>query len=177
MNMVVECVSLIFCNWSCTLKFWKMFPKDSHSMYHCNRSLQHPNVCVLLPARIIKVCVFPGPTTATATSNIWVFFLVACTHYKRLCLSRSNHCNKNPHHPSVFFLLPAHIINVGVSPGPTTATGTPNITSCDFETTDICGFTQVTSVDQFDWTRHSGKTSSAMTGPTNDHTYGTSAGG
>ena len=110
MNMVVECVSLIFCNWSCTLKFWKMFPKDSHSMYHCNRCLQHPNVCVLLPACIIKVCVFPGPTTATATSNIWVFFLVACTHYKRLCLSRSNHCNKNPHHPSVFFSCCLHTL-------------------------------------------------------------------
>ncbi|KAK7098915.1 hypothetical protein V1264_003130 [Littorina saxatilis] len=62
------------------------------------------------------------------------------------------------------------------SAGPTTATGTTNITSCDFEAADLCGFTQQASGDQFDWTRHSGKTSSALTGPTNDHTYGTGAG-
>ncbi|KAL8608892.1 hypothetical protein ACOMHN_065230 [Nucella lapillus] len=62
------------------------------------------------------------------------------------------------------------------SAGPTTASGVPNITSCNFEAADICGFTQQSSGDQFDWTRHSGRTSSDFTGPTNDHTYGTGSG-
>ncbi|CAH1243820.1 MDGA1 [Branchiostoma lanceolatum] len=45
---------------------------------------------------------------------------------------------------------------------------------CDFET-DLCQFTQDTA-DDFDWTRHSGGTPSGNTGPTVDHTTGTSSG-
>ncbi|KAK7478849.1 hypothetical protein BaRGS_00029948, partial [Batillaria attramentaria] len=44
--------------------------------------------------------------------------------------------------------------------------------SCDFELPTICGYTQET-VDDFDWTRHRGRTASSSTGPTGDHTTGT----
>ncbi|XP_033751998.1 MAM and LDL-receptor class A domain-containing protein 1-like [Pecten maximus] len=47
--------------------------------------------------------------------------------------------------------------------------------ACTFEDVHICGYTQ-DSTDTFDWTRHSGATNSAGTGPTNDHTYKTSRG-
>ncbi|BFZ04222.1 hypothetical protein BsWGS_07261 [Bradybaena similaris] len=46
---------------------------------------------------------------------------------------------------------------------------------CDFETSSICGYMQ-DKQDQFDWTWFSGGTQSDDTGPTNDHTLGTSAG-
>jgi hypothetical protein len=48
--------------------------------------------------------------------------------------------------------------------------------TCDFEEQTICGFNQAVGGDQFDWTLHSGSTTSTQTGPTNDHTYGTSQG-
>ena len=51
----------------------------------------------------------------------------------------------------------------------------PVDTSCDFELSNVCGYTQ-DKTDSFDWQRSSGKTSSVMTGPTNDHTYGTPVG-
>ena len=51
----------------------------------------------------------------------------------------------------------------------------PPTISCDFEDSNLCGYTQDTT-DQFDWTRMSGHTSSTGTGPDNDHTYGTAAG-
>ncbi|XP_038819196.1 zonadhesin-like [Salvelinus namaycush] len=41
---------------------------------------------------------------------------------------------------------------------------------CAFEQ-DLCGFTQLMT-DVFDWTRHSGSTPTAMTGPSADHTKG-----
>ncbi|XP_078690665.1 uncharacterized protein LOC144921492 [Branchiostoma floridae x Branchiostoma belcheri] len=44
--------------------------------------------------------------------------------------------------------------------------------SCDFETSDLCGYTQDTTDDQ-DWTRHTGHTPTANTGPSVDHTMGT----
>ncbi|XP_035827615.1 MAM and LDL-receptor class A domain-containing protein 1 [Aplysia californica] len=47
--------------------------------------------------------------------------------------------------------------------------------TCDFEQTSICSFTQDTS-DDTDWTRMLGSTSSVNTGPSSDHTYGTSSG-
>ncbi|XP_069133149.1 MAM and LDL-receptor class A domain-containing protein 1-like [Argopecten irradians] len=47
--------------------------------------------------------------------------------------------------------------------------------TCNFETTTICGFKQ-SHADQFDWTRGSGSTGTSGTGPSNDHTYGTSRG-
>ena len=45
---------------------------------------------------------------------------------------------------------------------------------CDFEK-DLCGYTQ-DKTDTFDWTRYRRSTSSAGTGPTADHTKGTTAG-
>ncbi|ESO97870.1 hypothetical protein LOTGIDRAFT_152977 [Lottia gigantea] len=48
--------------------------------------------------------------------------------------------------------------------------------SCSFETSDNCGYTQVTGTDQFDWTRNSGSTNSRNTGPSSDHTFGTGKG-
>ncbi|KAK3084897.1 hypothetical protein FSP39_020980 [Pinctada imbricata] len=48
--------------------------------------------------------------------------------------------------------------------------------TCGFETNDpSCGFTQDKS-DDFDWTRHVGRTASSGTGPTADHTLGTQQG-
>ena len=46
----------------------------------------------------------------------------------------------------------------------------PETTSgvCDFETPDLCGYTQAAD-DDFDWSRHSGSTSSVSTGPSVDH--------
>ncbi|XP_013393210.1 MAM and LDL-receptor class A domain-containing protein 2-like, partial [Lingula anatina] len=59
--------------------------------------------------------------------------------------------------------------------GTCAAVVTPTVTvKCDFEK-DVCNYTQ-DNTDQFDWTRKSGSTSSSITGPTNDHTYGTPAG-
>ena len=49
------------------------------------------------------------------------------------------------------------------------------IDDCDFETPNICGYTQ-DQTDTFDWTRRSGSTPSAGTGPSVDHTLGTSTG-
>lgn len=46
---------------------------------------------------------------------------------------------------------------------------------CDFEDASICNYQQ-DPTDNFDWTRKAGRTTSSGTGPTNDHTYGTSAG-
>ncbi|XP_019646647.1 PREDICTED: MAM and LDL-receptor class A domain-containing protein 1-like, partial [Branchiostoma belcheri] len=42
---------------------------------------------------------------------------------------------------------------------------------CDFETSDLCGYTQ-DSTDDLDWTRHSGQTPTSATGPSVDHTLG-----
>uniref|UniRef100_A0A8C7P3H8 Zonadhesin n=1 Tax=Oncorhynchus mykiss TaxID=8022 RepID=A0A8C7P3H8_ONCMY len=45
---------------------------------------------------------------------------------------------------------------------------------CNFDCTfeeDLCSFTQL-MMDSFDWTRHSGSTPTAMTGPSADHTKG-----
>lgn len=43
--------------------------------------------------------------------------------------------------------------------------------SCDFESSAFCGWIQ-DSEDDFDWTRHSGKTTTGRTGPNSDHTLG-----
>ncbi|XP_035699721.1 uncharacterized protein LOC118432292 [Branchiostoma floridae] len=47
--------------------------------------------------------------------------------------------------------------------------------SCAFETANLCQYTQDTT-DDFQWTRHSGLTGSSNTGPTGDHTTGSSSG-
>lgn len=57
-------------------------------------------------------------------------------------------------------------------PGGTTP---PPLTSCNFESPSICGWTQDKN-DQFDWTRDNGGTASSGTGPTIDHTSGTQQG-
>ena len=51
----------------------------------------------------------------------------------------------------------------------------PSGIDCDFEPSDICNYTQETN-DDFDWRRNVRTTSSANTGPTADHTYGTPVG-
>lgn len=51
------------------------------------------------------------------------------------------------------------------------------ILSCNYEneTDPFCGFTQDT-LDDFDWTRQAGTTSTENTGPSVDHTYGSTQG-
>lgn len=61
-------------------------------------------------------------------------------------------------------------MSVGTTPSPTTG-----LSSCTFEDRRFCGFTQDTT-DGFNWRWGTGQTSSTNTGPTNDHTYKTSAG-
>ncbi|CAG5126616.1 unnamed protein product, partial [Candidula unifasciata] len=51
----------------------------------------------------------------------------------------------------------------------------PHKATCDFEDDGFCSYDQ-DLFDDFDWTRTSGTTYSAFTGPSNDHTYGTSKG-
>ncbi|CAH1231916.1 MALRD1 [Branchiostoma lanceolatum] len=51
-------------------------------------------------------------------------------------------------------------------------TGECTTWSCDFETSDLCGYTQDTT-DDLDWTRHSGGSPTPNTGPLVDHTLGT----
>ena len=45
--------------------------------------------------------------------------------------------------------------------------------NCNFET-NFCTWKQVRNTDQFDWTRQAGSTASSSTGPSADHTTGTS---
>lgn len=47
----------------------------------------------------------------------------------------------------------------------------PTVT-CNFDS-DFCSWTNVANTDKFDWTRHSGTTTSSGTGPKADHTSGT----
>nr|XP_039272221.1 MAM and LDL-receptor class A domain-containing protein 2-like [Styela clava] len=44
--------------------------------------------------------------------------------------------------------------------------------TCDYQSSTICGYNQDVD-DQLNWSRQKGATSSASTGPQNDHTYGT----
>ena len=46
---------------------------------------------------------------------------------------------------------------------------------CTFEDPNVCSYTQATG-DDFDWIRKNGKATSITTGPTLDHTYGSSDG-
>jgi len=58
------------------------------------------------------------------------------------------------------------------------ATGVINATSpadCNFEQQTICNYIQDPN-DNFDWSWQTGTTSSSNTGPSNDHTEGSSAG-
>ncbi|GAA6112174.1 MAM and LDL-receptor class A domain-containing protein 1 isoform X1, partial [Tachysurus ichikawai] len=72
-----------------------------------------------------------------------------------------------------------------VSPAPDKPTVIPTVTSpttksagspvctfdCNFDN-DLCTWSQL-ATDVFDWTRHNGPTSTALTGPSSDHTTGT----
>ncbi|XP_047662628.1 MAM and LDL-receptor class A domain-containing protein 1 isoform X2 [Tachysurus fulvidraco] len=72
-----------------------------------------------------------------------------------------------------------------VSPAPDKPTVIPTVTSpttksavspvctfdCNFDS-DLCTWSQL-ATDVFDWTRHNGPTSTALTGPSSDHTTGT----
>ena len=51
----------------------------------------------------------------------------------------------------------------------------PAATFCDFEDTTLCGWSHKGG-DNFDWTRANGGTPSLATGPSVDHTTGTSLG-
>ncbi|XP_035690046.1 MAM and LDL-receptor class A domain-containing protein 1-like, partial [Branchiostoma floridae] len=64
----------------------------------------------------------------------------------------------------VFFLIVRHL-----------PTGQCAIWPCDFETSDLCGYTQDTT-DDLDWTRNYGGSPTSSTGPSVDHTLGTSSG-
>ena len=54
-------------------------------------------------------------------------------------------------------------------------TGASTLTTCDFES-GLCGFTNERSGDVFDWKKQAGRTVSANTGPSSDHTLGTTSG-
>ena len=64
--------------------------------------------------------------------------------------------------------------NILFHAGATAAPGS-GPTNCTFEDVYICNYIQDLT-DNFNWTRQSGSTSSSNTGPSSDHTYGTSAG-
>lgn len=51
----------------------------------------------------------------------------------------------------------------------------PSPGSCDFES-GFCSWTNDHGNDQFDWIRHKGRTASVGTGPSTDHTLGTTQG-
>lgn len=68
------------------------------------------------------------------------------------------------------FAISRFFVCIGTTPSPTTG-----LSSCTFEDRRFCGFTQDTT-DGFNWRWGFGQTSSTNTGPTNDHTYKTSAG-
>ncbi|XP_078334103.1 MAM and LDL-receptor class A domain-containing protein 1-like [Crassostrea virginica] len=63
--------------------------------------------------------------------------------------------------------------DVKLTNGPCSGSGP--VRNCGFESSSICGYTQ-DATDQFNWTWKSGSTGTANTGPSNDHTYGTSQG-
>lgn len=52
----------------------------------------------------------------------------------------------------------------------------PPFEYCSFEKSKLCGWTNEPTKDDFDWTRARGATASVRTGPSTDHTFGTSAG-
>lgn len=64
--------------------------------------------------------------------------------------------------------------SLAVPPTPPPTTPPPIINNCTFEG-GFCSWTNLKG-DQFDWTRSRGGTSSWSTGPTVDHTLGTSRG-
>ncbi|XP_022096502.1 MAM and LDL-receptor class A domain-containing protein 1-like [Acanthaster planci] len=75
-------------------------------------------------------------------------------------------CGVYPSNADTGATLPTH------PPPPTTVW--PATYDCDFEQ-DMCSYTDATD-DDFDWRRLSGATGSSQTGPSVDHTLGTSAG-
>ncbi|XP_025084915.1 MAM domain-containing glycosylphosphatidylinositol anchor protein 2-like [Pomacea canaliculata] len=60
-------------------------------------------------------------------------------------------------------------------PGTTGPTPAPVALSCDFETSDLCGYRQDRR-DHFDWVRKAGPSASSHSGPNSDHTMNTNYG-
>ncbi|CAB4007264.1 MAM and LDL-receptor class A domain-containing 2-like, partial [Paramuricea clavata] len=52
----------------------------------------------------------------------------------------------------------------------------PPADACSFEQNNLCGWKNEPTKDDFDWTRATGGTASVNTGPSADHTFGTSKG-
>ena len=48
--------------------------------------------------------------------------------------------------------------------------------ACSFEQNDLCGWKNEPTADDFDWTKATGGTASVNTGPSADHTFGTTKG-
>ncbi|XP_077978860.1 MAM and LDL-receptor class A domain-containing protein 1-like [Glandiceps talaboti] len=68
------------------------------------------------------------------------------------------------------------MLDFGVCPQVTPSPGAP-VVNCNFESSYVaCGYSQEYVTDDFDWTESSGSTSSTGTGPSVDHTTGTSTG-
>ncbi|XP_076116199.1 MAM and LDL-receptor class A domain-containing protein 1-like isoform X1 [Mytilus galloprovincialis] len=65
--------------------------------------------------------------------------------------------------------------DVDIKKGPCSPGSKKKSLSCDFESSNLCGYTE-DKTDDFDWTRTSGTTPSPSTGPLNDHTVGSIAG-
>lgn len=65
--------------------------------------------------------------------------------------------------------------NVSTTPALGTVSPGTSVRACDFEANNICGFLQDTT-DNFNWTQTTKATATIGTGPSNDHTYGTSNG-
>lgn len=51
-----------------------------------------------------------------------------------------------------------------------------SINLCDFEIRDLCTWMNVDDTDEFDWLLNIGPTETPNTGPSIDHTFGTSSG-
>ena len=71
---------------------------------------------------------------------------------------------------AVWIFIYFHQGSVTASPG---VSGT---VQCNFETKDLCGYSQPRNTDNFDWTWKTGSSPTRNTGPTVDHTTGTNAG-
>lgn len=75
-----------------------------------------------------------------------------------------------------FFLYIIFYIYIYLVSTPAPSPGTVvSAINCNFESSSICNYVQ-DKTDVFDWTRQSRGTASSNTGPSNDHTYGTSRG-
>lgn len=77
----------------------------------------------------------------------------------------------------IFFSIStfSHPFLIGTPPPTGNPIGDPKNLICNFENSNNCGYTNIQG-DDFDWTRNTGATGSAGTGPFADHTLGTKSG-